>query len=403
MAENEVVNASSVAQADPADKGADGKNVASATPPSPPQKHIKDTVGAKIVNFFTFYVVGFFANVSMSLFITYGLNPRPSVKAAKERIAKGIAGLAGKDEAGSGILDSVRSGIEISFMMIAGTIAAGIMTPMLKYRDQLSYKINKMLGKDTDVLPDNLKKLPEPRTAEERIQREIDSKVHRNNASISALWLSRFGVVGSILAGDALVNRGNRMLESHKLPSVDTLSWASGKQLYKLMPKKAVAAWDNWFTKHGAGLRDIKHSSPEHYARLEEHGKVGRDDSSMVISEQTRLVIKEVGWSYVAASFVESMTNFFRDKIVDRQIKKGIQSATDKGLVPEGHRVVVDKHGKVSLDKVESKEHALEPGYWTSKEAATVKERAQPQKAESYAKTVTEGRAAGDGQPAIQS
>lgn len=402
MAEQELENPPQIdMQAGPESNPEGTQSTAKNSAPVPSDKNINQTIGGKISNFFTFYVIGFFLNVAMSLFITYGANPRPGVKDFKERVAKSIAGLFGKSEAGASTLDGVRSAIEISFMMIAGTIAAGIMTPLLKYHENIAYKLNKMLGKDTEVVPDKLQKLPEPKTVEERIQREIDNRVKKDNNSIIALWLSRFSVVGGILAGDGVVNRTNRMLENGNLPSIDTLSWGVGKQLYKVMPKKAVEGWDHWFDSHGAGLKDIKASSPEHYARLQEHGKVGDDNSSMVISEQSRLVIKEMGWSYVAANFVERLTNYFREKLTDRQVQRAIKAVTDDGLVPEGHRVIVDKHGKVSLDKVEQAPHELDPGYWAAKEGKEKEaSKTRPAKQESYTKAVTESRAASEGQQA---
>lgn len=381
-----------------------GQKAAPAATPLPPglaQKRIEETAGGKITNFTIFYGLGWVLNAAMSILITYGFNPRPGVKTAKDRIAKSIAGIFGKNEASSGTLDTVRSAIEINFMMIAGSIAAGIMTPLLKYQGRISHKINKMLGKDVDVLPEEMQKLPEPKTVEERIEQEIKHHTNKGNASIAALWLSRIGVVVSILIGDAFVNRGNRMLESKNLPSIDTLSWGAGKEVYKIMPKSAVSKWDNWFRTHGAGLSDIKASSPEHFDRIKTYGKVGDDNSSMVISEQTRLLIKEVGWSLVAAKLVDKMTASIRNKLMGRQVEKAINTVTREGLVPDGHRVIVGKDGKVSLDRVEEKPHELEPGYWAAKEDKAGKAQQQPAKSESHAQAVTNSKAAAASQQTL--
>ncbi len=324
----------------------------SQTAPATPKKNINDTIGGRIAHFLTFYVVGFFMNSSLSLFITYNLNPRNSVKKFKEGLSNSIGKVFG-GTAGSKTVDSVRSAIEITFMMISGTIITGIMTPLLKYQGRIAHAINRALGKDADVLPPELQKQPEPKTVEEKISQEITKRVKKDNAGLAALWLSRIGLTGAVLAGDAAVNRGSRILESKNLPSVDTLSWGAGKQVYKVLPKSLVARWSNWFGKHGASLDQIKANMGDHFTRLETHGKVGSDENSMVIAEQSRLLIKELGWTFIMAKFMETLTGSIRKTLTHRQEKKAIKDMKEEGIVPEGHNVLLQKDGSVRLERIE--------------------------------------------------
>jgi len=373
---------------------------AAPAPLSVKQKNISETPGGKITNFFIFYVMGWVANAVLSLLIAYNLNPRDNVKRAKDRMANALArGFGGTP--GKNTVDGIRSAVEITFLMISGTLVTVVMTPLLKYYGQISHRINRMLGKDIDVLPEEMKKLPEPRTAEERIQQEIQKRVNKGNAGIAALWLSRIGMTGAILAGDGVVNRGSRILESKNLPSVDTLSWNLGRQVYKIMPKSLTDRWASWFERHDASIDKIKVNMADHFDRLEEHGKVDNDNNSMVIAEQTRIVIKEVGWSFTMAKFMEVLTGSVREKLIGKQIKKAIDEVTREGLVPEGHRVIVGKDGSVSLDKVEKEPHEINSGRWAAKEDKAARPQQRPTKSDSHAQSIVNERAAAEGQQQV--
>ncbi|HEU5048017.1 MAG TPA: hypothetical protein VFT64_09285 [Rickettsiales bacterium] len=315
-----------------------------------PKKSIENTIGGRITNFLNFYVIGFGLNSSLSLGITYGMNPRPGVKKFKENIVQAIEKTFGGTNK-TNLTDSIRSSVEISFMMIAGMIATTIMTPLVKHREEIAYKINKMLKKDTDILPESMHKDPEPRSIEEKIELEIHKRV--KNHSAWDLWGARFATLGAIFAGDYLVNRSSRILEARDKPSVDTLSWKLGTKIYDVIPQKWSAGWNHWFSSHGASLNDIKTGMADHFGRLEKHGNPDGsfNEDRTVVAEQTRLVTKELGWTLILSGFVDKLTSSFRESRIARQEEKVLKDIMKDGLVPEGYKVVMDNSTRVRLER----------------------------------------------------
>ncbi len=293
---------------------------------------------------------------AVALGITYFLNPQPKVSEIKNGVITGIRKLLRQDAGNAQTKDSVRSAVEMSFMMISGTLVTLLMTPLVKHRGILAYKINRLFKKDMDVLPLELQPVPEPKTVEDRIEQEINKRVKKHSAW--DIWLPRGVMTGVILGGDAVVNRFSRWAETKNLQylSVDTLSWGLGKQLYKLLHKssvgnKLIESSNRFFSNHGASIESIKAAEGDHYGRLSVHGNVD-GDNSMVVAEQTRLVVKELGWSLIMAKFMEFTTRSFRNFRIHSQEQKAIADLTREGIVPKDHIAVIE-NGHVRLSRIE--------------------------------------------------
>ena len=337
------------------------------------EKKMADTLGGKIANFFTFYVVGFVANSALSLGITYGLNPRPEVKQLKDNIANTVIKVAG-DANHDKVNDSIRSSVEIAFMFIAGIIATTVMTPLTRYNEQIAHKINTIMGKDQDVLPEEMKPLPKPETIEQKIEQEIDKKIKKHSAS--DLWKSRIVSMVAVMGGDYLLNRSSRYLEAHDKPSVDTASWRAGMQLYKVLPEKVVAGWNKWFSQHGASIKDVEANMSEHFGRLQntelKHGNSPSgvaNENSMVVAEQARLVTKEVGWTLTLALFVDRLTEWFHKDRIKNERSKAIEVLKKEGVIPEGYKVEAHHQGIT----IQSPSQELPASSWQDKSAGAGK------------------------------
>lgn len=339
-----------------------------------PEKKIADTWGGKIVNFFTFYVVGFVLNSTLSLGITYGLNPRPEVKTFKDRATEVLTHTFGGTNTEK-VSDNLRSGIEIGFMFIAGIIATTLMTPLTRYSENIGYKINQVIGKDTDILPEEMRPVPEAQTIGQHIEQQIESRVKKHSAS--DLWKSRVVSMAGVMGGDYLINNLSRSLEKDGKQSVDTLSWRAGMQLYKILPEKLVTRWNKWFSEHGASIGDIKKNMAEHFSRLQNTElKYGNSQNgipntnSMVLGEQGRLVIKELAWTLTLALFVDKLTGWFKKDRLHHQRHNAIAELQQEGMIPEGYSVKAHHHG------VEIK---TEPGaetdiqYWREKTGTMIR------------------------------
>ncbi len=320
-----------------------------------PQKDIQKTVGGITIHGIIHYFFGWIFNSSLSLGIAYYLNPRPEVKNLKETITKNIGKIFGRADHVK-TLDSVRSVVEIWFMMIAGIIATGLMTPLLANRDKIAYWINQKLGKDTNVLPDEMKPVEAPKTLEDKIEQEIKTRVNGKRSAFD-LWAARAISMAFVIIGDIGFNRLSRHLENANKPSIDTLSWSMGQRLYKTLPAGLVHKWNKWFEGHGAGIGDLQANSADHFNRLEKselefaanHG--GRNEDRMVVAEQSRLITKEWGWALICAVMVDKYTNMVHSLRMDKQHAKVVQDLTKEGIIPQGYKVSVSQEGKVKLEE----------------------------------------------------
>lgn len=342
-------------------------------PEDMPQRQGKDinkTVGGKITTLLTNYIVGGVGNSSLSLAFTYGLNPRDDVKKFKDNVTNFFTSKFGSNSTKT--LDSVRSTVEVSFMFIAGFIMTAVMTPMILHREKIAYKINQLIGKDKDVLPDNMKPKEAPKTVEDRIEQELNKRV-RTKQGIADLWIARFVAVGGVMAGDYFLNRSSRAREAAGKDSIDTLSWKAGQKAYGHMKPEMVTRWNNWFARHDASIGDMRKNMKDHFNRLEEterqFAKGGPlNEDRMVVAEQARIVTKEVGWTFVCALWVEKLTGLFNKYRVHKQQEKALQNMTKEGFVPKGYKAVLEKNGCVKLEAMGGTPERAPSKQWAKQE-----------------------------------
>jgi len=386
-----------------------------------PQKDINATAGGKIVNTGIYYGIGWLGNSAGSLFTTYFLNPRDDVTRGKETVIDFLANKVIKGANKVKTRDSVRSTVEILFMFISGVIATTIMTPLAMNRGKLAHKVNQFLGnRDKDVLPDSMKKLPEPKTLEDKIEQEIHKRVDKKH-SAGDVWKARGVGMGLVLAGDYVVNSAGRYIENTRLPkttpvknpggigealdtlgrrvgkalnyqSMDTLGWRLGQKLHDALPQSVVKGWTRFFYKHGASIEKIEENMKEHFQRLKdtelEFGSHGAPANKhrMVIAEQTRLVTKEMGWTLVMAVVLHQLVGLFNRRRVKKEEERAIAEITKEGLVPEGYKVTLEEG--VKLERIDAK-----GGSWAEKSGG---QKPQPQKSPDYATQVQAGRSAAE-------
>jgi|GEM_PF-5305311 len=319
----------------------------------PQEQKIADTFGGKFMKLFTFFGIGFVGNSTLSLVFTYIFNSRPETKKLREDIIGGIskvAGVAGDESSSLG--KGIRSAVEMCFMFIAGITVTAIMQPLIHYGDRLAHGINKLLGKDADVLPDELKPLKDPKTVEEKIAQEVGKKIQKH--SPFDLWVSRAISMATVLIGDVVVTQAGLKAEKHNLPSLDTVSWGIGRFLYSIMPKDLSAGLNRWFANHDASLEDIQKNSPDHYDRLVKNNTQysvykGNNPEEQCTSEQGRLVVKELGWTGFLAVTMEKLTHSLKEWRKDRQLEKAVKELSRQGLIQDGYEV------KRVEDKIEVK------------------------------------------------
>ena len=124
---------------------------------APSQKDFHKTIGAKLTQFLIYGVLGFGANSGLSVGITYFLMPKEWWKRPKNGLANAMQWIFRSAE------DPLRASnrtLEIGMMMVAGTALTACMAPLVERRDKIAHWINRKLDKDTDVIPDHLKKIP---------------------------------------------------------------------------------------------------------------------------------------------------------------------------------------------------------------------------------------------------
>lgn len=328
----------------------------------PPQKDIHKTTGGKITDFFIYKVLGFGGNSALSVGVTYWINPKPQVENFRAKAKEG----AQKLFKSAGTKEMVGNGMDIGFMLIAGTVLTSIMAPLVNRRDKIAYWVNQKLGKDTDVLPEHMQTHNAPLTLEDKVEQELKKRVTYGQTS-GDLWKARWTAVTVPLFGDMALGKMSAKREAEGKESVDTLSWRAGQHLYdKVLPPEQIKSMGSFFRKHKAGIEDIRANNKDIYERLERsekqhdlnnqkiHGvspaskEVSED--RMMIADQTRLLGKEVGWTLVLSEIVEHLTSTFQNKRIQKQERKAIAAMREEGLIPAGvHATMTDGH--VTLTK----------------------------------------------------
>jgi len=361
----------------------------------PKEKPIDKTWGGKIMHAIIYWGFGFVGNSLLSMGITYYLNPKPSTKRVKdffvnafckmrgikedeikglsdkintwggmtkvEREAAGDSFFLPQEKRGKNILLNVRSAIEIVFMLISGFVMLCIMAPLSKHQDKLAYKINQMLGKDTEIVPDSLKPQKEPETPEERIQMEFDKRVNRK-INFTDMMLTRIPTFFAVILGDNLLNRFNLSRESKGKESLYTAGWRTGLAIERKAPKEGwirnrlngmVEFWKN----RGSSIDDMKSHMMEHYERLEasalkhnaNHPNGPLNETSLVMADQARLLGKEWGWTFIMATSIERISKKFRNWRVKREQANALEEMKAEGIIPQGYETTVKKDGTLDI------------------------------------------------------
>lgn len=326
----------------------------------PPEKDIHKTRGGKLVDFFIYKVLGFGANSTASVGVTYWVNPKPEVKQFRDKAKASVQRLF----KGTIPPEAVGNGVEIGFMLISGTVVTAIMAPLVKSRDKMAYWINQKLGVDTDVLPEAMKHHEPPKTLEEKVEQELKKRVEYNQTS-GDLWKARWSGLLVPLFGDMYLGKLSSQREAEGKWSVDTVSWEIGQKMYdNVLSKKRVQQLGRFFERHGAGIDDMEKQNPDMYARLAQmeekrdkyHQALGHGSATesvrkdrMMIADQTRLLGKEVGWTLALAEIVERLTAGFQARRVRRQEDKALAELRKAGIIPKGINVETDEMGHVTL------------------------------------------------------
>lgn len=329
----------------------------------PPQKDImKDTVGGKVTKAVLFEVMGEGLNATTSVGVTYWINPTPGAKKARETVHKTAQALF-KEFLPQPAISNL---VDISFMLIAGTTVTALMAPLVNRQEKVAHWVNKKLGKDTDVLPEDQRTYGTPLTMEDQIQQELKKRVHYGQTSRD-LWKARWSGIMVPIFGDMALGKWSAHREEQNKWSVDTVSWKVGQHLYdSALHKKTVAKLGRFFKNHGAGMSDVEMNNPELYARIRKvedlhekintqiHGKdkikeIDRDDR-MMIADQTRLLGKEVGWTVVTGEIIKHLTFHFHGNRIRKQESKAIAQMREEGIIPAGVHVDI-KNGVVTLTK----------------------------------------------------
>lgn len=327
-----------------------------------PQKDMSKTFGGKITDFIIYQGLGFVGNSAVSVGITYGLNPRPGV----EKFRKGAHDKAQKVFKDFLPREAIGNGVDIGFMLIAGTILTAVMAPLVNRREQIAYKINQMFGKDKDVVPENERKYGNPTTLEDKIELELKNRVNYCQTS-GDLWKARWTGIWIPVFGDMGLGKWNAKRETEGKWSIDTISWKAGQHLYdKVLPSGAIEKMGNFFKKHKAGIEDIKTNNPSVYARIDKaeqfHEEFNRKmlgqkeptpeavrNDRMMIADQTRLLGKEIGWTYILSGIVENLTKRFQSQRIHKQELKAIAKMREEGIIPAGVVVHTDRDGHVKV------------------------------------------------------
>lgn len=328
-----------------------------------PQKDMSKTFGGKITDFIIYQGLGFVGNSSVSVGITYFLNSKPGV----EKFRKSAHNKAQKVFKDFLPHEAIGNGVEIGFMLVAGTILTAVMAPLVNRREKIAYWINQKFGKDTDVLPENMRQYNDPKTLEDKIELELKKRVNYSQTSRD-LWKARWTGIWIPVFGDMALGKWSAKRESENPPkwSIDTLSWKAGQHLYdKALPQGVIEKMGNFFKKHKAGIRDIEEKNPEIFRRLskseqfhdnfnqrmlgqpkaEQHVK----DDRMMIADQTRLLGKEIGWTYILSGIIERLTCRFQQQRIHKQELKAIANLREEGVIPAGVVVKTDRQGHVKL------------------------------------------------------
>jgi hypothetical protein len=329
------------------------------------EKNIMDTEGGKKTNKIIHYWLGGVLNFVISIGFTYKLNPHPTtqkvINGTVDGISKQFRGF------GSGAEATVRSTLEVVYMFAAGIVTTLIITPLITHQQKIAYQINKMLGKDMNVLTDEMKDNISPKTMEDKIEQELRKKVNFKHTA-GDLWKMRIIMMAFFLGFDNVVDGGNKgplnkLLEGNNLPSMRTLYWSLGMRIGSFFPKRLTGGLEKWLSDNGAGIEDIKkageNTNNDHYTKLEETAEKLREKGvdvtkgSMVVGEAIRLALKETTYLSIMTPMMDKGTEYFRKIRVEKMKNTAVAQLKKEGIIPEGYDIIVSETGGVTLNPLQ--------------------------------------------------
>jgi len=300
-------------------------------------------------------------------------------------------------------------------------------------REQIAYKINQLFGKDKDVVPENQRQYGNPTTLEDKVELELKKRVNYTQTSRD-LWKARWTGIWIPVFGDMGLGNWSAKREAQGKWSIDTISWKAGQHLYDhVLPSETIKKMGDFFKKHKAGIKDIQEKNPANYARLNAAEKFHEDfnqkmlgqkpaseavrDDRMMIADQTRLLGKEIGWTYILSGIVENLTKRFQSQRIHKQELRAIAKMREEGIIPAGVVVHTDRDGHVKVTTTKIYEPYADPSAAPQAIAPTVEASADTrkwaddkvkkvladavQKSESHMGALEKSRAAAATQPQI--
>lgn len=355
-------------------------------------RKIKDTIGGKIIHFGLYYGLGFVVNNVLTEAFTYWFNTKEAAKKIRDSATSAIADTfirmppedvhevkpwneqlrarldpslnADEPKKSFGAMarmwlhDQVRSTTEILFMMVAGWTVTLFMGSLAKRQEDIGYWINQKLGKDTDVLTEKMKlERYTPESTQDIIEFEIRKRINESQTG-GDIWKARFIGAAIVILGDMALNTigqiGEKMGKNYL--SVDYMAARAAQWLCNtgIMPAGVAESLYNFYEKIGAKLEHTKNNQPGNYARLAaiqiNHGgdhavtaeeMLAQDlqdvhKHRMVIGEQFRITVKDVGWTFAMAKMLESMAQSFTKSRVIKERRKAIADIKNSLFVVNG-------------------------------------------------------------------
>ncbi len=276
------------------------------TTPPPPRDH---KFANKVFNWLNYCGLGFIANSTLSLYITYNVMPTPTAQKGIDKLAGGMKPVVSgwgnlKKLLGFGkeidevtrnlhINESARSTAEILVMCIAGTTMIPFMKFMEDHKKAIVDRIDRWKNPQYHEHCQQNNLAPAPLPHEEKEEKKTWGKM------LSARAVGFFSVIGI----DAALQIFNNKRHSAGKWNMDTVEWKLGGSIYDRMPKSVSEKFINFFSARKTS--DLSGIQPQLLEKLEK--AVGGDKSRMMFAEQTRFLSKELSLTMVMAAIVYAL------------------------------------------------------------------------------------------------
>ena len=295
----------------PADSKALAHDHAKDCPPAP----ARDKKSANnLFNKLNYFGLGFVANSSLSLWITYNVMPTKWAQARIDDLRGVLMPVAGVWDKAKGMInpkkaaqfnhaireahvgESARSMAEILCMCIAGCI---VLVPMKLLEDHKKAIVNKI---DHIENPQYHQHCLENHIKPEALPFEKEDK----HLTWGNLLTARAAGVASVIGIDAAFQMFNNKRHDKGKWNLDTAEWKMGGKIYDALPEKVGKKFTDFFTADKrANATSLDNIQPMLRKRLTD--SVGHDSNRMMFAEQTRLFTKEVSLTLVMAGIVYTL------------------------------------------------------------------------------------------------